>query len=162
MRRHLRVALFFVPAPTADLAGKKDNCYARASMTSLSGKSAATPPVLVVFTTPRSGSNYLGSLILQSWQFGWMGEWLNPVYEKKERRIREWPSTLDLGAYLSRIARHRASPNGGWSIKLMPAHWKRLEYHYRQNSPDKQIAHQCFKAFFPNAIPVYLYREDIV
>ncbi|MEX0325781.1 MAG: Stf0 family sulfotransferase [Puniceicoccaceae bacterium] len=120
------------------------------------------PAALVVFTTQRSGSNFLGSLVLQSWTYGWLGEWLNPPYEMEERQRIGLSPEAGIAAYLGAVSAARRTPEKGWAIKLMPDHWERAREQFLQESPNEIKEKELFRTLFPEVVPVYLYRRDTV
>ncbi|MEX0330448.1 MAG: Stf0 family sulfotransferase [Puniceicoccaceae bacterium] len=120
------------------------------------------PAALVVFTTQRSGSNFLGSLILQSWTYGWLGEWLNPPYEIDERQRIGISPEADLATYLGAVSAARRTPEKGWAIKLMPEHWERARVQRLKDSPNGMGEGELFRRLFPEIVPVFLYRRDTV
>jgi LPS sulfotransferase NodH len=120
------------------------------------------PGTLVVFTTQRSGSNFLGSLLLQSWTYGWLGEWLNPVFEAEERDRQGVPKDASLVDYLCVVRNARRTPGKGWAIKLMPDHWRGAIDRFRKDEGATLREDKLFQSCFPHAIPIHLYRSDLI
>jgi len=79
--------------------------------------------VLVIASTPRSGSHMLGHGLHETGRFGFPLEYANP------HNLGEWKRRLnvrDTFDALRRIEERRTSPNGVFSIKIHHAHVKRF------------------------------------
>lgn len=75
------------------------------------------PRLLVIATTPRCGSHYLGHLMRRTGALG------APLEYFADARLKEWQrhcSAQDLDGVLNYLFRHRTSANGWFSVK---AHW---------------------------------------
>lgn len=80
-----------------------------------------TPSTYVIASTPRSGSHYLGHLLMQSREFGSPLEYLNPPILKSLKEHFGVSRTEDC---FRKLWRQRTSPNGWFGLKL---HWRQIE-----------------------------------
>ena len=103
--------------------------------------------ILVIASTPRSGSHMLGHTLKQAGRFGFPLEYVHPSNLAKWKELL---GTSDLADTLKQIQLRRTSPNGVFSIKLHYSHLAELGGLER------------VKRLLPNAQFVLLKRRDVL
>lgn len=107
----------------------------------------STSKVLLIASTPRSGSHMLGHMMIETGLFGIPFEYFNPVNMKRWMELWNVNSTSD---YVMEVMRRRTTDNGVFCAKI---HFEQLN----------QLGGITFlNKHFPSAKYVHIYREDKV
>lgn len=119
---------------------------------------------LIICTTPRSGSSFLGRAVELTEVMGNPAEWLHPVNLSDTQRLLGYRPNASMDLLLRGTVDHLTATNGVFALKVM---WTQLETaltELRRGNSDFRYKRdvEIISQYFPNPYFIYLTRRDLV